>query len=161
MRSRAGLRVWHLMAAVLAAGLFLAIIATRDTGFTGAVGAVDIHLVFRVCELGTGKPVDGATVLLADPDYIDDPKEPYVIGLKTDADGCAEVAFESGFDESRGVPSGRLRYYRLRYPHWQIKVVATGYQSADAWFRDYEMGDSRYRQPGPPPPVVIRLRRLR
>jgi hypothetical protein len=149
------------MAAIGIASLVLWTVLRWDTGFSAGVGAVDVHLVFQVCEVASGTPIDAARIQLEDPDYVGDPKEPYVLELKTGPDGRAVATFELGFSETRGIPSGRLRSYRVRYPRWQITVRADGYESAEAWFHNYVMRDQRFSQPGTPPPVVTRLRKLR
>jgi hypothetical protein len=145
--------------AVMALLFWVGIQWKADTGSTRGVGHTSVPLVFVVSDIESGRPIDGATIKLSDHDYQSNQVPPYVLQLKTGKDGQASTQVDLMFYESRGIPSGQLRLFRVAYPHWEIRVAADGYEDAIAPFADYEQRDRRFHENAPPPPIAIRLRR--
>jgi hypothetical protein len=158
-RVRFTVRRMMIAVAAVAFLLWLVLRWDADTGVSLGIGHASIPIVFVVQESGSDRPVEGATIHLQDPDYEDTPNPPYVLDLKTGPDGQATVLSDWTFHASEGIPSGKLRFYRVRYPPWEMRFSAEGYQGVAASFRDYESKDRRFHEDAPPPPIVIRLRR--
>src|SRR5262249_36053321 len=130
---------WLMIAvAVVAVGLGIILRWDSDTQVSFGVGHVRIPVVFLVTDGGSGRPIGGATVRLRDRDYDNNPIPPYALDLKTGPDGRATVLDRWQFYVSTGLPSGRLRFYRVAYPHWEMTFTADGYQPAAAAFAEYE-----------------------
>jgi hypothetical protein len=155
------LTVRRLMAVVAVMALLLWLIRRWETdgGVSYATGHVRIPLVFLISGADTGQPIEGAVIRLEDPDYLYVSIPPDRFELKTGRDGDATTLVELPFNETRGLPSGRLRFYRVVYPHWKIKIAAKGYRDVVLSFADYERRDRRFHEKAPPAPIVIRLRR--
>lgn len=149
-----------LAVAVVACGSWIFLRWDPDTGVSHGVGHVRIPLVFLVSDGDTGRPIEGARVLLRDRDRDSNPVHPYVLDLRTGPDGRATVLDDWPFYVSEGVPSGRLHFYRVVYPHWEMTFTAEGYVPAEGSFREHEAGDRRFHEAAPPPPIVVRLRRV-
>ena len=115
--------VRRMMVAVAALSLFLAILLhwDMDTAVSQGVGHVRIPIVFAVLESGSGQSIEGATISLRDRDYDSNPIPPYVLDLKTGPDGRATVLDDWMFYVSTGVPSGKLWFYRVAYPRWEMR----------------------------------------
>jgi hypothetical protein len=150
------------MAMVAAAGLLTWVVFRwdSDTGSDRGVGFVSVTVAFLVVDADSGQPIEGATVHLADREYDNNPIPPHVLDLKTGRDGKASVQLDLMFYQSRGIPSGRLQFYRVRYPQWEIRIAANDYQYMIGWFPTYEKCDRRFHDmDAPPPPIEVRLRR--
>src|SRR4051794_5749504 len=95
--------------AVVACGVWTLLRWDSDNGIALGVGHVRIPIVFLVSDSDSGRPIEGAMILLRDRDYDSNPVPPYVLDLKTGPDGRATVLNDWQFAASEGVPSGRLR----------------------------------------------------
>lgn len=155
-------KVWHLMwlVAVTASLYWVVLRWDSDTAISQAIGHTKVRLDFYVCEADPGRAVEGAAIRLVDLDFANDPREPYVLEIKTGPGGRASKVLDLRFSESRGVPSGRLHSFRVEYPQWHMEVKAAGYQGFAVPFQEYEMRDRRFHDARPAPPVVCQLRRL-
>jgi hypothetical protein len=155
------LTICRLMALVPVVAIVLWIRAQSETdaGSTRGIGHVSIPLVFVVSGVDSGQPIEGAVIHLKDFDNQSHPIPPYFLELKTGRDGRATILVDLPFYESRGIPSGRLRFYRVAYPRWEIKVAADGHQDVVASFADYERRNGRFHEDVSRPPIAISLRR--
>jgi hypothetical protein len=149
-----------LAVAVLAGGLWVVLRWDTDSQVSQGIGLIRIPVIFLVTDSGSGHPIEGAAIRLRDRDYDSNPRPPYVLDLKTGPDGRATASDDWTFVVGTGVPSGRLRGYQVRYPQWEMTFTAEGYQPVAAMFADYERGDRRFHESKPPPPIVIRLKKL-
>jgi hypothetical protein len=95
MWPRIRLRPWQVLLVVglLACSGWFLLRWDSDTGETRGIGHVSVQVAFYVCEDESGAPVAAATIRMADPDYISDPMEPYVLQLTTGPDGRASKLF--------------------------------------------------------------------
>jgi hypothetical protein len=155
-------RVWHLM---VAAGLISTLLLllyghNGDTGEKQAIGHARVRLNFHVCDAASGRPIKAARIRLVDLDSIGEQDDPHAPTLQTGPDGNTSREFDLAVGWSQGIPSGRIRSYRVNYPPWRITVVAEGYRSAEASFTEIEVHDRRFHADRPPPPIAIQLRRL-
>jgi hypothetical protein len=103
-------------------------------------------------------------IRLEHPDYADlPPKPPYVVDLSTGRDGRATFLLEAQVNMVRRSSPGWE--WRVRYPSWQMRVVAGGYTEFSTPFAEYEaerrggIGFHKGALPPPSPPIVVRLHR--
>jgi hypothetical protein len=152
-------RLRTLMIAVAVVAVLLCLPPVWDSSYVSlGIGSVNVPLLFVVCDGESRQPIEGATIRLQDPDCIDTPIAPYVLGLKTAAGGRADLPLNLTFTNAVS-PSGRLLSFHVRYPNWEMRVSAPGYREFQADFAMYQKGNPRYHSNLPPPPIVIGLRR--
>jgi hypothetical protein len=149
------------MAGVAAVALLLWLIVQwgRVYQTSHGVGHVDIPLDFFVTDADSGQPLQGASIRLHNFDNQSNPIPPYWFELETGLDGHAATVVNLTFYEGRAIPSHELLFYRVAYPHWEMKIEADGYREFEASFANYEEGNSRFHEHSPPPPILIRLRK--
>jgi hypothetical protein len=99
-----------------------------------------------------------ASIDLKDPRYVGTSVAPHVLALRTGADGRVTVPVSLRYSHQTSA-TGRLLSFHVRYPRWEIRVAAEGYEEFVAPFADYERRDPRFDSQTTPPPVEIRLRK--
>jgi hypothetical protein len=154
------------MVGVAGVALVLGLIRDLDWGPPRAlgIGNTTVPLIFSICDAGSGAPIEGAMIRLEDPDYADlPPRPPYVVDLSTGRDGRATFVLEARVSMvKRSFPEWE---WRVRYPSWQMRVVARGYAESSTAFADYEaergggIGFHKGALPPPSPPIVVKLHR--
>jgi hypothetical protein len=151
-------RLRTLMIVVAVVGLMLCVARWDNRPVSLGVGHHPIPLTFFVSDTERGLAIPGATIDLVDLDYADIPTPPQVLHLRTGPDGRVTIPLTLQFTEV-ATPEGELISMSIRYPFWEVKVAADGYETAKRAFVDYHRGNPRFHSPSPPPPVVFRLHR--
>lgn len=153
------------LAGVLA---ILALLALPPRKVALGVGHVDVSLDFVFVDAETGRPVPGASLRLQDLDDIQGTTaEPEVIVRTSGPDGHARIVLKGLTFTTSDRVAGDGRFVRhltrdVRYPAWECRVTAEGYQDltvSPANLRSTYLGDRRFHEDRIPPAIVFRLRR--
>jgi hypothetical protein len=152
-----------MMVGVAAVSLVVWLIRDYNRIKSSGIGNTSVPLMFFVCDAVSGAPIEGAMIRLEEPDYADlSPKPPHVVDLSTGREGRATFVLEAQvYMVRRSSPEWE---WRVRYPSWQMKVVAGGYAEFSDTFTDYaaERGGVGFHKgvlTPPSPPIVVRLHR--
>lgn len=150
--------------AAVAFVLFLICRLEWDPPTAQGIGHTSVPLHFVVRDANTGEPIEAASIRLEDPDLAAEvPRTPYALDLKTGRDGQAAFVLEA--DVVMLLRSSPRWEYHVRYPPWQMRIVAEGHAEFVGSFRNYEaergggIGFHKGGLPPPSPPIVVRLRR--
>jgi hypothetical protein len=152
-----------MMAGVAVVSLVVWLIRDHDRTRSLGIGQTSVPLTFLVCDADSGAPIEGAMIRLEDPDYADlPPKPPKIVDLSTGREGRATFVLEAQvYMVRRSSPEWE---WRIRYPSWQMRVVAGDYAEFSDAFTDYaaERGGVGFHKgvlPPPSPPIVVKLHR--
>jgi hypothetical protein len=139
--SRVRFRVLLLVTSIAIAVVVL--VALNDAAW---VGHASVPLEFRVLDDSTGRPIEGASIRLAegDPEY----------RATTGTDGRAKMVIRAMI----GGRSSLIRTTRAVNYAWRLEVTADGHKGVTDYLGDHTRGN-RYHSDASPPPVVIRLAR--
>ena len=109
------------------------------------VGRASVPLEFLILDATTGRPINGASIWLAegDPEY----------QATTGTDGTAKLIIQATTAGRSGIfRSVRSAYY----DHWSLVISADGYKGLNDDLGRHTRGP-RYHSDAVPPPIVVRL----
>jgi len=148
---------WMIVILVAALGMFF--LRYRPRSISLGVGSKNVTIDFVVTNADSGQPIEGASIHLWTPDFLESTGLPYTVDLTTGSDGKAKFSVELMTYVHHDLGTGECIFYRVVYPHWEITCVADGYSAQDASFVKVQRENPLFHQVAQPPPIAIRLKK--